>query len=356
MPASTPPGRRAAASLVSPPSCRSPITSGGHRSSRRGDVVTPSQRTRAESTDPPHAMSDPATIPAEPEISTITLAELSVGPLVATTRKEQAARQAHLQRAEADFDPLPFDANAARAFGQVAASLRRAGRKATARAYDAMIAAIAISNELPLYTCNPARLQRHRWPDRRQRPDAESRPLTDQNGPRARVGHRRARRRGRLGRLSVRVVEQRPPVRPRRQLPLLGALFGCGHGVGWGRHHLEVPRGRGRQRRRAVDLRAVGRGEHPRLHRLRLLDRPRAVCPVGSRSRRAGARSRRVHHGQPSRVRAREPRRFGRRRGRWSAAGPRRLHVPEALPLGQQRLVGHLRRLVRASFPSQSGS
>ena len=101
-------------------------------------------------------LSDPTTIPAEPEISTITLAELSVGPLVATTRKEQAARQAHLQRAEADFDPLPFDANAARAFGQVAASLRRAGRKATARAYDAMIAAIAISNELPLYTCNPA--------------------------------------------------------------------------------------------------------------------------------------------------------------------------------------------------------
>jgi predicted nucleic acid-binding protein len=95
-------------------------------------------------------LSDPATIPAEPEISTITLAELSVGPLVAATRKEQAARQAHLQRAEADFDPLPFDANAARAFGQVAASLRRAGR-----AYDAMIAAIAISNELPLYTCNP---------------------------------------------------------------------------------------------------------------------------------------------------------------------------------------------------------
>lgn len=101
-------------------------------------------------------ISDPTSIPAEPEISTITLAELSVGPLVATTRKEQAARQAHLQRAEADFDPLPFDANAARAFGQVAASLRRAGRKTTARAYDAMIAAIAISNELPLYTCNPA--------------------------------------------------------------------------------------------------------------------------------------------------------------------------------------------------------
>ncbi len=100
-------------------------------------------------------LTDPASLPAEPLISAITLAELSVGPLVAATLQEQANRQAHLQQAEADFDPLPFDAEAARAFGRVAASLRRAGRKSTARSYDAMIAAIAISNELPLYTCNP---------------------------------------------------------------------------------------------------------------------------------------------------------------------------------------------------------
>lgn len=88
-------------------------------------------------------------------ITSITLAELSVGPLVATTDEDRAARQAHLQAAEADFDPLPFDATAARAFGGVAASLRRHGRKPAARAYDAMIAATAISNELPVYTCNP---------------------------------------------------------------------------------------------------------------------------------------------------------------------------------------------------------
>ncbi len=94
-------------------------------------------------------------LPVEPFISTITLAELSVGPLVARTESERAARQAHLQQAEADFDPLPFDAAAARAFGQVAASLRRAGRKPAARSYDAMIAAVAVANGLPLYTCNP---------------------------------------------------------------------------------------------------------------------------------------------------------------------------------------------------------
>ena len=89
-------------------------------------------------------------------ITAVTLAELSVGPLVATTDEDRAARQAHLQAAEADFDPLPFDAAAARAFGSVAASLRRSGRKATARAYDAMIAAIAVAAELPVYTCNPS--------------------------------------------------------------------------------------------------------------------------------------------------------------------------------------------------------
>ena len=95
-------------------------------------------------------------IPEEPSITAVTLAELSVGPLVATDSNERAARQAHLQQAEADFDPLPFDAEAARAFGRVAASLRGAGRKVQARAYDAMIAAIAISNGLALYTVNPA--------------------------------------------------------------------------------------------------------------------------------------------------------------------------------------------------------
>ena len=98
---------------------------------------------------------DPMKLPQEPTISTITLAELSVGPLVARTTSERAARQAHLQQAEADFDPIPFDAAAARAFGRVAANLRESGRKPKARAYDALIAAVAIANDIPLYTVNP---------------------------------------------------------------------------------------------------------------------------------------------------------------------------------------------------------
>jgi tRNA(fMet)-specific endonuclease VapC len=101
-------------------------------------------------------IADPDALPVEPLITTVTLAELTVGPLVASSDEERAARQAHVQQAEADFDPLPFDAPAARAFGRVAASLRRAGRKPSARAYDAMIAATALSRELPVYTCNPA--------------------------------------------------------------------------------------------------------------------------------------------------------------------------------------------------------
>ncbi len=101
------------------------------------------------------AITDPSLLPVEPLITAVTLAELSVGPLVARDERERAARQAHLQQAEADFDPLPFDAAAARAFGLVAASLRRAGRKPAARAYDAMIAATALANRLPVYTCNP---------------------------------------------------------------------------------------------------------------------------------------------------------------------------------------------------------
>jgi predicted nucleic acid-binding protein len=100
-------------------------------------------------------LEDPAALPDQPAITSVTLAELAVGPLVARDPAERARRQAHLQQAEADFVPLPFDVAAARAFAGVALSLRAAGRKVAARTYDAMIAAIALSTGLPLYTCNP---------------------------------------------------------------------------------------------------------------------------------------------------------------------------------------------------------
>ena len=100
-------------------------------------------------------VADAAQLPDDSVVSAITLAELSVGPLVAATDSERAARQAHLQQAESDFEVLPFDAASARAFGAVAAGLRASGRKPAARAYDALIAATAIAHDLPLYTANP---------------------------------------------------------------------------------------------------------------------------------------------------------------------------------------------------------
>ena len=95
-------------------------------------------------------------LPENPVISAITLAELSAGPLIAVDDQARAVRSRHLQQAEAFYEALPFDSQAARAFGQVSASLRRSGRKVSTRSFDAMIAAVALANDLPLYTCNPS--------------------------------------------------------------------------------------------------------------------------------------------------------------------------------------------------------
>ncbi len=119
------------------------------------DEVRPARHARYLDGHPAGSSENPADLPDESVISAITLAELSVGPHVARTSKERAARQAHLQQAESDFDTIPFDGAAARSFGRVAASLRASGRKTSARAYDALIAAAAIAEGIPLYTCNP---------------------------------------------------------------------------------------------------------------------------------------------------------------------------------------------------------
>ena len=100
-------------------------------------------------------LADSVRLPRTPLISTITLAELSAGPLLAADDAERAARQAHVQLAETAFEPVPFDEAAARSFASVASDLRSAGRKTRARAFDALIAAVAIANGLPLFTVNP---------------------------------------------------------------------------------------------------------------------------------------------------------------------------------------------------------
>lgn len=99
---------------------------------------------------------DPASLPRTIAISAVTLAELTAGPAATDDAGERARRQDRLQRAEATFDPLPFDVEAARAYGRVYAATRSAGRRTRgARAVDLMIAATAVAHALPLVTRNP---------------------------------------------------------------------------------------------------------------------------------------------------------------------------------------------------------
>jgi predicted nucleic acid-binding protein len=99
---------------------------------------------------------DSASLPDELAISTITLAELAAGPHAATDADERARRQERLQQTEATFEPLPFDAAAARAYGRIYAAVTVAGRMARGRrAVDMLVAAVALASEIPLYTRNP---------------------------------------------------------------------------------------------------------------------------------------------------------------------------------------------------------
>jgi predicted nucleic acid-binding protein len=107
---------------------------------------------------------DPGELPDEVAISAVTLAELSAGPHQVRRNDEQDQYDEHaerarrleiLQRTENEFDPVPFDAEAARLFGRVTAAVIAAGRTPRRRVADLMIAATAIAEGLPLYTTNP---------------------------------------------------------------------------------------------------------------------------------------------------------------------------------------------------------
>lgn len=100
---------------------------------------------------------DSMMLPVEVAISAVTLAELAAGPHATDDPDERARRQDRLQRAEAAFDPLPLDSDAARSYGRIYAAVVSAGRKAPGpRALDLLIAATACAEQLPLYTRNPS--------------------------------------------------------------------------------------------------------------------------------------------------------------------------------------------------------
>lgn len=98
---------------------------------------------------------DTARLPDETAISAITLAELAAGPHAAGGA-ERRHRQNRLRWAESHWDPLPFDADVARAYGRIYALLKEGGRTSRRRFADLLIGATALAHALPLYTRNPA--------------------------------------------------------------------------------------------------------------------------------------------------------------------------------------------------------
>jgi predicted nucleic acid-binding protein len=99
---------------------------------------------------------DPESLPMEMAVSSISFAELAAGPHATDDPAERAARQERVQRAEATFDPVPFDAAAARSYGRVYAALKSGGREVRGRrAVDLLIAATAVAADLPVYTRTP---------------------------------------------------------------------------------------------------------------------------------------------------------------------------------------------------------
>ena len=102
----------------------------------------------------------PGDLPDQMAISAVTLAELAAGVHMVTgddpeASRERARRVAVLQKTENEFDPIGFDAEAARVFGQISAAVKAAGRTPRRRIADLMIAATSAVHGLPLYTTNP---------------------------------------------------------------------------------------------------------------------------------------------------------------------------------------------------------
>ncbi len=98
---------------------------------------------------------DAERLPEASAIAAVTLAELSAGPHATDDPEERSRRQDRLQWAAATWDPLPFDVDAARAYGRIFAAVRGSGRRSRSRLANLLIAATAAANGLPLYTRNP---------------------------------------------------------------------------------------------------------------------------------------------------------------------------------------------------------
>ncbi|WP_228833660.1 type II toxin-antitoxin system VapC family toxin [Nocardia brasiliensis] len=99
---------------------------------------------------------EPVTLPKMPELTAITLAELHQGVAMAKDPIARAERSERLGVAIVEFDPLPFDEDAATRYGTLVALTLATKRDPRPRRMDLMIAAIASSRGLPLFTRNSA--------------------------------------------------------------------------------------------------------------------------------------------------------------------------------------------------------
>ncbi len=105
-----------------------------------------------------HDIVDPDLLPDESAIGAVTLAELAAGPHATDDADERSRRTDRLHWAATTWDALPFDAEAARAYGRVYAAMRATGRSTRSRFADLLIAATALAHGLPVYTRNPSDL------------------------------------------------------------------------------------------------------------------------------------------------------------------------------------------------------
>jgi len=85
----------------------------------------------------------------ETEVSVVTLAELTVGVLMAND-DDRPTRVATLAAVESTWDPLPVNTEVARQFARITAALRRGGRRVPI--LDALVAATAIVEQIPVVT------------------------------------------------------------------------------------------------------------------------------------------------------------------------------------------------------------
>ncbi len=98
---------------------------------------------------------EPERLPMLPALTAVSLAELQQGVAMARDPLVRAARMEKLGAAVADFEPLPFDGDAAARYGTLVALVVAARRDPRPRRMDLMIASIASVRGLPLFTRNP---------------------------------------------------------------------------------------------------------------------------------------------------------------------------------------------------------